>query len=123
MDGIYTKRLEIRKRSRAHRLIRRRRCRLLIALAVLVLLGCLMTAITSYAKSAGSAQPVYKYYTEIRIHSGDTLTSIAGKYYSSDFKSKGAYIDEVKSINHLKSDKIIAGHNLIVPYYSVIEKH
>jgi len=125
------KRLEIRKRRRVtkRRITDRRvakasgwfRALAVIAIALFLILMC--SGITSYAKAAHAPATVYKYYTEIKVRPGDTLTDIAGRYITSEYKSRTAYIDEVKFINHLKSDKIIAGHNLIIPYYSVIEKH
>ena len=49
---------------------------------------------------------------------GDTLTSIAGKYCSKEFKSREAYIAEVKSINHMTDDKLVTGDYIVIPYYS-----
>ncbi len=68
--------------------------------------------------SSQQETPVYKYYTSVTVEAGETLWDIAGIYMSDEFSSVQKYIDEVKSINHLTNNKIYAGEELIVPYYS-----
>ena len=109
----------IRRRKALRRFYRK----LILARTVIMISVISVPGITLYARSAHEKPPVYKYYTDIRVQSGDTLTSIAGRYYTTDFGSRSAYIDEVRFINHLDSDRIDAGRMLIVPYYSAIEKH
>ena len=58
-----------------------------------------------------------KQYTSIKIESGDTLWSIASEYMDSHYGSRQEYIDEVKYINNLSSDTIIADEYLMIPYY------
>ena len=58
-----------------------------------------------------------KYYTTIEIQKGDTLTSIAKEYSSSEYKNLDEYIEEIMSINNLKDDKITSGCYLKVSYY------
>lgn len=60
-----------------------------------------------------------KYFTCIRVESGDTLWDIAETYMTEEYSSTKEYIDEVIFINNLDSDVIIAGTNLLVPYYEV----
>lgn len=60
----------------------------------------------------------YKYYTSVTVEAGETLWDIAQVYVNGDHASMQKYIDEVKQINHLVNDKIYAGEDLIVPYYS-----
>lgn len=64
----------------------------------------------------------YKYYTSIEIQSGDTLWSIARRYANEEFISVPDYVDQLKYINHLTSDKIIEGHYLTIMYYSELYK-
>ena len=59
----------------------------------------------------------FKYYTSITVEPGTTLTSLAEEY-GDHFKSNDEFIKEVAFTNHLIDDKLIAGMNLIVPYYS-----
>lgn len=61
-----------------------------------------------------------KSFTSIEIKQGDTLTSIAAEYAVSEAKYS-EYIDEVKRINHLKSDTIHAGCYLLIPRYEMIK--
>lgn len=105
---------------------RRRRNRFLVKLSTVLMMcamiGIMFVRMNLYAESEHQEAPVYKYYTSICINDGDTLERIARERYTIDFESVEAYIKEVKFINHLKSDELIAGGYLIVPYYSVIEK-
>lgn len=59
----------------------------------------------------------FKYYTSITVMPGDTLTSLAEEY-GEHFESSKDFINEVCFTNHLLSDELYAGSNLIVPYYS-----
>ena len=110
------------RRSRSNRkhmmgAVRRHRVQIIVLLAAILLPGAFPRT-ELYAELAHETAPSYKYYTNICVESGETLSSIADRYYSLDFPSKGAYIDEVRFINHLDSDRIYAGELLIVPYFS-----
>lgn len=59
-----------------------------------------------------------KSFVSIEIKDGDTLTSIATEYAVSAAHYSD-YIEEVKSINNLKSDTIHTGCYLMVPVYQV----
>lgn len=61
----------------------------------------------------------YKYFTSIKIEKGDTLWSIANENMDYDhYKNVSEYVNEVKTMNSLTSDRIVAGSYLIIPYYS-----
>ena len=61
----------------------------------------------------------YKYYKSIEITSGDTLWSIANANFDPiHYNSADDYVAEIKRMNSLFSDEIVAGSYLIVPYYS-----
>jgi LysM repeat protein len=60
-----------------------------------------------------------KCFTSIQIESGDTLWSIAKAHMGSEYEKTQEFIDEIKSINRLNSDKIHVGQYLTVPYYVV----
>lgn len=61
----------------------------------------------------------YKYYTSIEIEKDDTLWSIADEYMdAAHYASRGDYISEVMSLNHMGDSSIVSGQKLIVPYYS-----
>lgn len=66
-----------------------------------------------------------KTFSMVDINYGDTLTSIAEAVYQTYPQDVKNYItlqnliDEIMYSNHLMDeDKIIAGHNIVVPYYS-----
>lgn len=58
-----------------------------------------------------------KYYKSIVVESGDSLYSIANKYYSADYDSIEKFIYEIKKVNGLRSDYICQGRYLTIPYY------
>ena len=62
--------------------------------------------------------PTYKYYTSIRVSSGDTLWDIAKEYRTEEYSDISSYIAEVREINHLSSNQITDGMYLCIPYYS-----
>ena len=53
----------------------------------------------------------------IEVKKGDTLWSIASRYYSDEYDSMNTYIDEIRDCNGLSSDTIHSGNYIIVPYY------
>ena len=60
----------------------------------------------------------YKYFKQIEIEAGDTLWDIAGEYMENGpYQSRKEYMEEVASINQLKSTTIKAGQHLLIPYY------
>ena len=60
---------------------------------------------------------IYKYYTSIEIQEGDTLWSIACQYADEEFISITEYIEELRYMNQLSSDRIFEGHYLTISYY------
>ncbi|MBQ4522645.1 MAG: LysM peptidoglycan-binding domain-containing protein [Lachnospiraceae bacterium] len=82
---------------------------------VLVLCYFLFHSNTVNAKENSDA---VKYYTSVYIEPGDTLTSIAKEYQTVEYSDLSAYIEEIKYVNDLHSDKITAGCYLVVPYYA-----
>ncbi|MCM1161638.1 MAG: LysM peptidoglycan-binding domain-containing protein [Roseburia sp.] len=89
----------------------------ILSIAIMVVIS---TACFGFSSKASDSQKetYYKYYTSIVIQDGDSLWSLAEKNYDGHFKSKKAYIDEIKKINGLSDETLISGQYLIVPYYS-----
>ncbi len=80
---------------------------------------CFLTVGVLHSSADSEKEHKFKYYTSVVIEEGDTLWSIADQYMDREIQGKAAYIDEVKSINHIRDgNRIIAGQMLIVPYYS-----
>ena len=61
-----------------------------------------------------------KSFITIEISNGDTLMSIAQEYTVSSVDYSD-YVEEVKSINNLKSDTIHSGCYLLIPVYETTE--
>lgn len=61
-----------------------------------------------------------KYYKNICVGQGETLTSIARLYADKEhYGTLSEYIEEVAYMNHLENvDDIRAGYYLIIPYYA-----
>ena len=98
----------------------RKKSRPVFILATLVLITALSIIIGSIVSDAHTTETdqAYKYYTSIMIQEGDTLWSIADEHMSGQYKSKQSYISEIKKLNHLTNDSIMAGQYLIISYYS-----
>ena len=65
---------------------------------------------------ADNSVPYDKTFQSIEIKDGDTLLSIAHEYAISE-SDYTAYIEEVKTTNHLKNDTIHSGCYLLIPVY------
>lgn len=93
---------------------------LVFALVFICLVIFGVNSIISKAASAKEAEVSYKYYKNICVEAGDTLSSIADSYADdAHYPTIESYIKEVRFMNHLEEeDKIYAGDYLIIPYYS-----
>ncbi len=86
-------------------------------------IAILFSIIVRFVKvDANEDSSKYKYYTSYKIKDGDTLTSIAEENTKDTDISVSEYISELKNDNRLKDDEITEGENLIITYYSDIEK-
>ena len=97
----------------------------------IVIVFCFIVAVAIFSSiflgstkaQAASASAPNKYYTSIRIESGDTLWDIANEYVTDEYKDKTDYIKEVCSINHISADEIHSGQYIVVPYYAADAKN
>ena len=93
--------------------------RFVLVLITMICLTMFSGGILAYAKERESAQPTYyKYYTSIRVESGDTLWDIADRYLCEQTGSHEEYIREVMKMNGMKNSDIRTGETLTVFYYS-----
>lgn len=53
----------------------------------------------------------------VQIKEGDSLWSLATKYYTEEFSSIPQYIMEIKRINNISSDILYADNYLLIPQY------
>lgn len=121
------KRNEIR-RSRRSRILKQQRMKrkfiffFLLTLLVMFGIGVGCGTLLTRAEEP-EPETAYKYYTNIEIESGDTLWEIADSYMdSTHYMNRSDYMNEVMSINHMTTDRLIAGQKMIVPYYSSEKK-
>ena len=90
-----------------------------IMITFVLIFGCfLFGSILSSAQNTRIEEPIeFKYYKSIVIQPGDSLWSLAETYADSESNRK-EYIEELKQINQLDSEKIQTGKHLIIPYYT-----
>lgn len=99
-----------RKTRRNHK----RNTLILFIAAVMVLVICSVSAVNATEDNVHR----YKYYTTVYVDRDATLWDISKKYVSAEYPDMRAYMDEVKSINHLMDDELQYGTTICVPYYS-----
>ncbi|MCM1183771.1 MAG: LysM peptidoglycan-binding domain-containing protein [Roseburia sp.] len=119
---------QIRNAKRRQRQLEVRRNILFLTLTMVLIILVSVFVISFSSEASDRDRSVsHKYYTSIRIEQGDTLWSIANEYMDSEhYRNASEYVNEIKAMNSLTSDRIIAGNYLIVPYYSteyVYAKH
>jgi hypothetical protein len=96
----------------------RRRVAMLIGATILIILFVVLGFAFS-SKAKDNTEELNKYYKSITIEYGSSLYSIACEYAEMSKGSIEDYINEVRSINHIKEDEdIYSGQNIIIPYYS-----
>ena len=103
------------------RRVRELRRRFIVAiLTVVIVLGFALSYGVLISQATSEIDDIsYKYFTSIEVASGDTLWTIAQEYSDTEnYDSIEEYIEEVKNMNHMSSDTLLAGQFLIVPYYS-----
>ncbi|MCM1171115.1 MAG: LysM peptidoglycan-binding domain-containing protein [Clostridium sp.] len=92
--------------------------KLIIGLSVLLITCALFFGASGLSNKVSASTHNEKYFKCIDIERDDTLWSIAEEYMTEEYASIDEYIEEVKSINALKGDKLYNGATLIVPYYA-----
>ena len=109
----------LKKRLDRQKQVNRARNMLLI-LFTLILIFVISFFIVSFSSQARDMehQTSYKYYKSIQISNGDTLWSIAQNNMDEHYSTTAQYVDEIKQMNSLSSDRIVAGNYLLIPYYS-----
>ena len=108
-EGIQRTKKHARKAQRRH-----------FPFASLLLLCLAVIAVLRFTSVDASADVPerYKYYTNVYVDRDTTLWGVAQEYISDEYASARAYMEEVKSINHLPDDQLIYGTTICVPYYS-----
>lgn len=105
-------------RQKRQQQVKRNIMTLIISALAIISLSMLLISFSTEANDM-EHQPSYKYFKSVEIAKGDTLWSIANDNIDYEhYKNTYEYVSEVKKMNSLTSDRIIAGSYIIVPYYS-----
>lgn len=93
-------------------------CMLVVLTIAVVMLSMFIISISTQARDLEHTAE-YKYYKSIEIAKGDTLWSIAKENIdTSHYNNVHEYVNEIKAMNAMKSDHIVSGNYIIIPYYS-----
>lgn len=86
----------------------------LIALSVsfIIFIGI---AFRNGGRRANASSEYSTCYMSVMVEDGDTLFSLADKYYSSYSGTKENFIESICRINNIDSDNIDAGEYIIIP--------
>lgn len=104
-------------RAARRKMKRIQRNRMISVITALVIFTLILTVFVCNTHVVAEKPDTYKYYTEVRIDRGDTLSGIAARYMTEEYSSEQAYIREVQQINHLGYE-LTYGQTILVPYYS-----
>lgn len=106
------------RRRRRQLQVYRNICMLVLSIAAVTVLSAFLISISTQARDLEHTAE-YKYYKSIEIAKGDTLWSIAKENIDTNhYKNVHEYVDEIKAMNAMKSDHIISGNYIVIPYYS-----
>ncbi|MBQ2406420.1 MAG: LysM peptidoglycan-binding domain-containing protein [Lachnospiraceae bacterium] len=93
--------------------------RLTIAFTIILIFMLSIKVFASKIDTVNESATSTKYFKSVQIEKGDTLWSIATKNMDyNHYKNINSYLREIKNMNSLKSDNIISGTYIIIPYYS-----
>ena len=96
-----------------------KRLMLLVGTLIVILLCTFALSTLATAKHTQAAQRgTQTTYESIRIAGGDSLWSIAQQYHG--IEETADFVEELKVLNNLSSDRIQAGSYLLVPVTSVM---
>ncbi len=96
-----------------------KRMMLLVGTLIVILLCTFALSTLATAKHTQAAQRgTQTTYESIRIAGGDSLWSIAQQYHG--IEEAADFVEELKVLNNLSSDRIQAGSYLLVPVTSVM---
>lgn len=91
---------------------------LIVSIITVVVLSVFAISISTQA-SGLERTAQHKYYKSIEVSKGDTLWSIAAENFDTEhYKNIQEYVKEIKEMNAMKSDHIVSGSCLIIPYYA-----
>ena len=117
MNTHYATKAMLHRRKRQQQ-VKRNIMTLIISALAIISLSILLISFSTEANDM-EHQPSYKYFKSVEVAKGDTLWSIANDNIDYEhYKNTYEYVSEVKKMNSLTSDRIVAGSYIIIPYYS-----
>ena len=119
----YNSESEIRiqqNKIRRQRIVRRQYFLLGLTIALVIFLFAFIGTTVMSSAQSDEYEPSFKYYKTVTVHSDETLWNIANANFSEDnYDNLNEYIGEICMINAITDpDKINAGEDIVVPYYS-----
>lgn len=87
---------------------------LMLLLFVIIIFGSMFI---QSSESNTDNENLHKYYTSITVSPKDTLWSLADTY-NNGAEDHAAYIQNIRQLNNMKSDRIHYGEHILVYYYS-----
>lgn len=94
---------------------------LLLVIISIIILFILLFVFTSSRSFASNGETQFKYYTDVTVKSGDSLSSIVYQFVDDNHSYK-EIVKEVIFMNHIQDpDNIKAGTVLVIPYYDTLK--
>ena len=87
-----------------------------IVLFMVALFLIVLFVLPERSAAAGNSTCTYT-ITSVQICEGDSLWSLASRYYTEEYSSITEYIAEIKRMNGLSSDVLYAGNYLLIPHF------
>ena len=100
---------------------RQQRIRSMISIGTLIMAILIVFSVSGLDTNARSAsdKQEYKYFMSYELERGDSLWSIASENCDTHYDSIEDYMEEICIINSISAESdLIAGTNIIIPYYS-----
>lgn len=110
----------LNNRKRREKQLRRRIITTLVMASVIIFLVMFISFSFMSDASANKDHEQYRYYSSVTVTAGDSVWSIANEYMDPlHYRSVKALVNDIASVNRISSDaKLVAGSQIIVPYYS-----
>ncbi|MBR1572637.1 MAG: LysM peptidoglycan-binding domain-containing protein [Lachnospiraceae bacterium] len=90
--------------------------KLVFVIATIVAVITVCFSISTVGK-AQQQHELLSYYESVQIQPGDTLSSLAQKYYINDIGDFNKYVNEIRELNNISGDDIHAGEYVTIKYY------
>lgn len=90
---------------------------------VVIFAGFILGSILVRTQSCMANSREDKFFTNITVQEGDTLWEVAQEHMDTNhYSSVYEYMEELRMMNHLTSDELYAGQNLIITYFATVEE-